>query len=63
MSRATPLLPHVPLRSPKGQPHPVAFMYIFVDIISYRIFGTSPISRSLMLMINQIFAHDSAGTR
>lgn len=63
MSRATPPLRHVPLWRPKGQPHPVVFMYIFVDIISYRIFGTLSISRSPMLTINKIFAHDSADTR
>jgi len=62
MSRATPPLPHVPLWSAQGQPRPVVSMYIFEDIISYRIFGTSSISISLMLMIIQISAQDSAHT-
>ena len=30
-SRATPPLPHVPLWRPKGQPHTLVSMYIFVD--------------------------------
>lgn len=63
MGRATPPLPHVPLWSAKGKPRPVVSMYTFVDITSYGIFGTSSVSRSLMLMISQIFAHDTAHTR
>lgn len=63
MSRATPPLPHVLLWSAKGKPRSVVSMYIFVDITSYGMFGTSSISGSLMLMISQIFAHDSAHTR
>jgi len=63
MSRTTPPLPHVPLWGAKGKPRPVVSMYVFLDITSYGIFGNLSISKYLMLMISQIFAHGSAHTR